>query len=208
MDLGHKQVDKSAYNFKRYCGIDRWASYHYQLSEIITSGAQTVLEIGAGDGVVGAYLRGNTKVQYTSLDIADDVGADVVGSITALPFPDASFDAVCAFEVVEHLPYEKLNEALSELARVSRGIVLVSVPHFGPALKLRFKAPFIPEISIATKVPVPRDHRFNGQHYWELGKRGYPVSRFRTSLQQYFSIEREYVPFENQYHHFFILKKK
>ena len=43
-----------------------------------------------------------------------------------LPFEDDSFDLVCALEVLEHL--ERPQDALAELARVSRGTMLVSVP--------------------------------------------------------------------------------
>ena len=202
-----KQVDQSAYQFSRYCGIDRWASYHYQLSEILATTPKTVLEVGVGDGVVGAYLR-RSGVAYTSVDIADDVGADVVGSITTLPFADDSFDAVCAFEVLEHLPYAQLPECLSELSRVAQNKVIISVPHFGPSVRIRLKVPLLPEVSCAFKIPIPLTHTFNGQHYWELGKRGYRVSSFRNELTKYFVIEKEFVPFENQYHHFFVLKPK
>src|SRR3989344_285834 len=203
-----KQVDKNAYRFERYCGIDRWASYHYQLTEIIAVKPASVLEVGVGDGVICGYLSRNTEIAYTSVDIADDVGADVIGSITALPFADDSFDVVCAFEVLEHLPFEKLDTSLFELARVAKKKVIISVPHFGPPIALRFKLPFLPEFSFALKIPFPLVHVFNGQHYWELGKRGYTVARFRTHLEKQFKVEKEFVPFENQYHHFFVLSPK
>jgi ubiquinone/menaquinone biosynthesis C-methylase UbiE len=203
-----KQVDNTAYEFFRYCGRDRWASYHYQITEILNVKPTSVLEVGIGDGVVSSYLARNTEIAYTSVDIADDVGADVIGSVTALPFTDKSFDVVCAFEVLEHLSYEKLPTSLSELARVSRKKVIVSVPHFGPPLKLLFKIPFLPEIALALKIPFPVPHTFNGQHYWELGKRGYSTARFRSHMRKHFVIEKEYIPFENQYHHFFVLVPK
>ncbi len=205
MDSERKQVDRSAYDFFRYCGLDRWASYHYQITEILSVKPSSVLEVGVGDGVTCGYLSRNTEIAYTTVDIADDVGADVIGSITALPFADKSFDVVCAFEVLEHLPFEKLDTSLSELARVARKKVIISVPHFGPPLKFLLKLPFLPEIKIAFKIPYPKQHEWNGQHYWELGKRGCTVARMRRHLEKLFVIEKEYIPFENQYHHFFVL---
>jgi len=49
-------------------------------------------------------------------------------SITALPFPDAGFDLVCAFDVIEHVDDE--TATFAELARVCApgGKLLLSVP--------------------------------------------------------------------------------
>jgi hypothetical protein len=54
---------------------------------------------------------------------------------------------------------------------------------------------------------VPRGHRFSGEHYWELGKRGYPLSRVRTALERHGVLLRGYVPFEHQHRHFFVIGK-
>ena len=201
-----KQVDKNAYRFERYTGLDRWSSYYYQLREILALSPASVLEIGVGDGVVRQYLKTQTSVAYTSLDVADDLGADVLGDARSLPFADASFDMVCAFEVLEHLPFEDFEQALGELVRVARTHVLVSLPHFGPPIKFLLKLPFLPEIRFAFKVPFPKRHIFNGQHYWELGKRGYPLSRIRAAFERHGILLTELVPFENSYHHFFVIK--
>lgn len=205
MDTLSKQVDKNAYRFEKYAGEDRFASYRAQIAEILNAQPQSVMEVGVGDGVVGGYLKRTTSIAYTSCDIADDVGADVVGSVTKLPFPDKAFDIACAFEVLEHLPFENFDIALAELSRVARKRVLVSMPHFGPPVQVLFKIPFLPEIRFAFKIPVPQRHHFNGQHYWEVGKRGYSRRDVRNHIKRFFDIEREYVPFGNQYHRFYVL---
>lgn len=56
-------------------------------------------------------------------------GANAVqGRVTALPFPDATFDAVCAMDIIEHVVDD--DGALAELARVARpgAAVLLSAP--------------------------------------------------------------------------------
>lgn len=204
----NKQVDRTAYRFESYCGMDRWASYHYQLKEIIALAPATVLEVGLGDGVLKNYLRENTKIEYSSIDIADDLGADIQGDVRNLPLADECFDAVCAFEVLEHLPFEDFETALAELFRVTRKHVLISLPHFGPPVKGLLKIPFLPEFKFALKIPFARVHNFNGQHYWEIGKKGYPNKRIRTILKSHGTLCKEFIPFENQYHHFFILEKR
>ena len=202
-----KQVDKTAYRFEKYTGLDRWSSYHCQLREILALGPASMLEIGVGDGVVQNYIKSQTPIAYTSLDVADDLGADVMGDVRRLPFADGSFDLVCAFEVLEHLPFEDFEKALGELMRVARTHVIVSLPHFGPPVKFLLKLPFLSELRIAFKIPYPKTHVFNGQHYWEIGKRGYPARRIRAVFLHHGTLLKEFVPFENQYHRFFVLKK-
>jgi SAM-dependent methyltransferase len=56
-------------------------------------------------------------------------GASVaVGLVTALPYLDAAFDLVCAFDIVEHVDDD--TAALREIARVARpgAAILISVP--------------------------------------------------------------------------------
>lgn len=204
----NKQVDKEHYAFERYGYPERWASYYYQLREILACAPKEVLEVGVGDGVLGAYIRRNTSIRHQSMDIAEDLRPDMVGSVERIPAPHHSFDLVCAFEVLEHLPFEKFEGALRELKRVARKNVLLSLPHFGPPVKFSLKLPLLPEIRFAFKLPFPRTHVFGGEHYWEIGKRGYPPAKIRAIIGKHFTIKKEFVPFENQYHHFFVLERK
>jgi SAM-dependent methyltransferase len=55
-------------------------------------------------------------------------GITTQGEITALPFPDQSFDLVCAFDIVEHV--EDDRQAFRELGRIARdaATVIFSLP--------------------------------------------------------------------------------
>jgi SAM-dependent methyltransferase len=56
-------------------------------------------------------------------------GADaVVGEVTRLPFAAASFDLVCALDIIEHVDDD--NGALSEVSRTAKpgGVILLSTP--------------------------------------------------------------------------------
>ncbi|MFZ3043622.1 MAG: class I SAM-dependent methyltransferase [Minisyncoccia bacterium] len=200
------QVDKSNYCFGKYSFEDRFVSYYSQLKEVLDLKPASVLEVGVGDRVFGNFVKDNTTVAYTSVDVAEDLHPDVVGSILELPFADKSFDVACAFEVLEHLPFEQFGRAFGELCRVARTHVVISVPHFGPMLSFSCKIPFLPRLRFALKLPFPMKHVFNGQHYWEVGKRGYPVSRIRSNLSAHGEIVRDFVPFGSPYHHFFVLR--
>jgi len=204
-----QQVEKQAYNFFQYSHPERWVSYYYQIKETLRLNPATLLEIGVGDGVFRDYIKGNTGIRYTNVDVAPDLHPDIVADITKkLPFSEHMFDVVCAFEVLEHIPFEKFDSALAEINRVAKRDVIISLPHFGPPITLSFKIPFLPEVKIAWKIPFPMKHHFNGQHYWEIGKRGFSLRRVRSHIKKHFLITREFIPFENQYHHFFILERR
>jgi SAM-dependent methyltransferase len=77
-----------------------------------------VLEIGSGRG----YLQ-DIAQNYTGLDISPSVARFyhkkfVLGSATAMPFPDDSFDGVWSIWVLEHVPNPE--QAFNEVRRVIR----------------------------------------------------------------------------------------
>ncbi len=193
-------------NFSKYNHKSRWISYWHQIDEVLRLKPNSVLETGIGDKTVANFLKGQ-GITVATLDINEGLKPDVVGNILTMPFQDNSFDVVLCAEVLEHLPFEKFAAGLQELKRVSKKSVVLSLPHFGLSLKLGFKIPLIEEKKIAVRLAFPQKHRFNGEHYWEIGKKGYSLARIRKMIKNYFQIKKEFIPFENQYHHFFILEK-
>ena len=91
---------------------------------------ERVLDVGSADGPSVGWLSAPQKV---SLDL-DPRGlrppVGICGSVLALPFADASFEVVGAFDVLEHCEPEDL--ALTELHRVLEpaGRLLLSVPAY------------------------------------------------------------------------------
>jgi SAM-dependent methyltransferase len=97
---------------------------------------RSVLNIGAGQGSFTQLLEDQGH-QVVSSDVspaavavlASRVRGDAIqADMTNLPYPDGSFDAVVAGEVIEHISNE--DKALSEAARVLRpdGVLALSVP--------------------------------------------------------------------------------
>jgi SAM-dependent methyltransferase len=88
-----------------------------------------VLDAGCGEGVlVEEYAE---RLDITGLDANYSSDRVRPGSLTALPFPDATFDRALCLDVLEHLAYEEQPRALAEIFRVLRpgGELLVSVPN-------------------------------------------------------------------------------
>jgi len=202
------QVEKEHYSFESYFHKFRWMSYWYQSKEIISRpDIKTCLDIGPGNQFLLKMLEMHRPdIEYKTLDIDSALEPDYLGDVTNIKLDDNSFDLVCAFQVLEHIEFKDFVVALNELKRVSNKYVFVSLPHNVPSFDIQFKLPGLKRFSWSLKFPWGRKHVFNGQHYWEVGKQGYSAKKIRGILEENFAIIDDYVPHENQYHHFYILK--
>ncbi len=195
------------YFSKEYNDLKRWMSYWYQIKEVLELNPKSVLVVGKGDGLVPMYLK-TWGLDVVTLDNDESLSPDIEASVLSIPLNDNSFDAVLCAEVLEHLSYSEFNKALSEIKRVAKTDAIISLPHFGPAIRFLLKIPFLPELRFILKLPYPIKHQFKGEHYWEIGKRGYPLRRIRNDIKKSgFTIKNDYIVFENPLHHFLCLKK-
>lgn len=203
------QVSKSHYYNLEYDTKARWISYWYQINEVISQNPKSVLEIGSGNKTVSSYLK-KIGLKITTCDFDKTLEPDVVANVLKLPFKQNTFDVVICAEVLEHLQFKYFAKALKEIYRVTKKTAIVSLPHFSLTnLYFGIKIiPFIPKNEICLKVDYPFDHKYDGEHYWEIGKKAYPLSRIkREIIKSGFSIQRMYYPKENPRHHFFVLQK-
>ena len=205
-----QQVSKKHYSFLGYYNKMRWMSFWYQTKAVVERpDIGTILDVGAGTDFLQTLLSAHRpEVVYESLDIAADLRPDHVGSVTAIPLPDASFDAVSAFQVLEHIEFSDFETALVEMKRVSKKYVFISLPYRAPTFDWQCKVPGFKRMSFYFRVPWYRKHTFQGQHYWEIGKKGYSEKTIAQILEKHFVIIESFSPIENLYHQFYILEKK
>jgi len=204
------QVDPDHYFKPSYDSKGRFISYWHQINELIKLKPTSILEIGIGNGLVANYLK-QRGYNLTTMDIDPRLNPDKIGSVIDIPFPDESFEVVACFEVLEHLPYKYFSEALSEILRVSKKYAVLSMPDATRAYRVLIQ---IPKIGVLKKlIPLsqlkPPKHKFDGQHYWEIGKAGYPLRRILNDIERVgFRIIKTYRVFEMPYHRFLVLEKE
>lgn len=203
-----KQVDKTHYEFHRYMSKARWNSVWHQLDEVLRLKPERVLEIGPGPGVL-KHMAGLYGVQVETLDLDPELKPDHVGSATALPFSDGSFDVVCAFQMLEHLPYEQSLCAFAEMVRVSRSNIIISLPDAKPVWRYLAHIPKFGVIDRLISRPFSRAHahQFDGEHHWEINKLGYELAKITEDLTHFAALRKCWRVPENPYHRFFMFER-
>jgi len=88
-----------------------------------------VLDAGCGEGVLVQEYAGRLCIEGVDANYRSDRVRE--GSVTALPYADATFDDVLCLDVLEHLAFDEQPAAIAELFRVLKpgGGALISVPN-------------------------------------------------------------------------------
>ncbi|MCW3995865.1 MAG: class I SAM-dependent methyltransferase [Candidatus Bathyarchaeota archaeon] len=194
-----KQVDSKA----------TFISYWHQILETFKTNKNSVLEVGIGNKFVSNYLN-RFGFEVITVDILKGFKPLINSSILNLPFEKNSFDVVLCCEVLEHLPFKNLKNALLELNRVVTTKAIISLPDVTPYISINVHCPLggIQKIMGLPNV-FQREQIFDGQHHWEIGKKGYPIQKICQIMNESgFSVCNTYRVIENPYHRFFILSKK
>ena len=175
----------------------KFLTYFYQLNEILNlpkSKVKNILEVGKGKGIFDNLVR-LYDYEVKTLDLDSSNQPDIVGDIRSIPLDDNSIDLVCAFEVLEHLPFEYFEIALKEMRRCSKSYVYLSLPspvnhisfHFQFFSFQRFLSrlsccfrffkvlpTFMPDKKKQTNL---KEHEKKNPHYWEVGRKSYPKKK-------------------------------
>lgn len=192
----------------------QFVSYFHQVQLATRYGNKNILEIGIGDKTTSNYLKQH-NFNIVTCDIEKKRAPDYVADIRYLPFKNNCFGTVITFEVLEHLPWDHINQILEELHRITNEYVIISVPYSSHHFEFVVKFPFIRKIlkkdfvDLFFRIPFPvRDIRLIGEpHYWEIGRKSYSLKKFKKLLEKKFRIIKEVRPLLNSYHHFIVLEK-
>jgi len=202
------QKQKGDY-FKGYDSPKRFISYFYQIDSVTKTKPKTVLEIGIGNKTVSNYLK-QMGFQITTCDFDKTLRPDIVADIRDLPFKSKSFDTILACQILEHIPFDDVKKALSELKRVSKKNVIISIPYTHFCIENIFKItlPFFErQLYFTIKILWPSKVIQEKEHYWEMGRKNYSKRKIINLINQYFKICKKFQPILNSNRYFFILKK-
>lgn len=158
-----------------------------------------LLIIGPGQGLDTQVLKWR-EYQVTTFDIDKTFNPDVIGSVHDLSmFDNGSFDVAIASHVLEHLAVPFLDHCLSELARVGRYCLIylpVAGRHFQLRLKMDIKGidlSYILDLFNFFHRPDGVTPRYcQGQHFWEIGMRGFRVADLVRRFEKQFEVIRHY----------------
>ncbi len=99
------------------------------------------LDVGCATGYLVEVLR-ERGIDAQGCDLSafaiDHATPGAVGHVrvanlfAGLPWADGAFGLVTTLEILEHLPPERVPDALTELARVCGGYLYATIPSFGP----------------------------------------------------------------------------
>lgn len=206
-----RQVGVEHYDFRRYMSKGRWSSIWHQVSAILEFEPKITLEIGPGGGVLKAVME-SLGFSFETLDVDPQLNPDYTCSADDMPFDDRKYNVVCAFQVLEHMPFEDSLKVFSEMCRVAEDAVVISLPDAKKQWSSVVSFPFVRVLRFSFSNPIfsANEHVFDGEHYWEVNKKGYEFDgvcqRLReVSVGYHMSTYRV---FENPYHRFFVFRRR
>ncbi len=102
--------------------------------DIIPPDVRTIIDVGCGDGTITnvlaeRYSTAGIDTSREGLKNLSKKAQPVFGSADCLPFKSNCVDLSLSSELLEHLPEEVFLGAISEMKRISRKHILITVPN-------------------------------------------------------------------------------
>ena len=197
-------------------------SYYIQMAKVKQLGVGSVLEIGPGDPIVSVYLK-SLGVDYSIMDIFEISNPEILSKLE--DFDPAGciekYDLVCAYQMLEHSPYEFFADNVKKMRVMSKKYVFISLPYSCAGFKIsldiimgqnrRWKK------NMSFYLPGNRRNRRYSQnftkdfpwavHYWEIGRKGFPLKRILHDIESAGLNIVEKFHSENPYHYFILAEK-
>ncbi len=208
-----------SYDFLSYVSTQRMITFWYHLSEIMRLGVGSVLEVGVGPGMVTALLK-TAGLEVKTADIDPALRPDYVAAVQELSsqVPPGSCDLVLCARVLHYVGLDQLDQAISELAKVTRRYAIITVPVNDLSLSLGWYVTTRPfhwaaiRLPLALKTVLRRLFATDAEGVypsaWKLDCcRDASLSVFEARLRRFFTIQKSYAIPEVRTHRLFLLEK-
>ena len=198
-------------------------SYRLQMQEIRALKVKRVLEIGLGEGFMASYMR-TLGMVYDTLDISQHSDPTLLGRLEDLDVQtfQRRYHCVCAFQMLEHFPYERFVPNLQKMAALSREYVYISLPY--SCIGFKFTLSFSIDHNKRWRKtfsfhwpPNKPNKKYREQyvreypyavHYWEIGRQGFPWKRVKADIESAGLDIVKMFHAENMFHFFVLARKK
>lgn len=211
------QKNKEHYFKSKYNKLDRFISYFYQvdlIGKFSEKSGKKILEIGKGNGLISDYLK-KSGFDVTTFDFDKDLNPDIVGDAREINLPENSFDIIIAFEILEHIPFNEVENVLEKINKITKKYAIISLPYRSTAFEFVLKFPGIRSIlkkdfvSFFIRIPLRfKGIESSGQHYWEIDAFNHPLGVIKRLLKRHFRLIKVIRPVLDNYRVFFVLEKK
>jgi len=168
--------------------------------QLIPKNTSSLLDVGCGNGIlcnnVKSYLPGIKRVVgfERSEEAIKYVNTEKkIGDISELPFKESEIDTVCALEVLEHLPQQVYKLALKEISRVTKKVIIITVPNneelsksyiICPKCKFKFHPNYhMRSFNSKNLKNLFKNYGYKCMHIEQLGKK---ITRFQWDKVEHF----------------------
>lgn len=208
---------KEHYWDEQYLQPGRLLAYLDQISLLrrFSQPYQEILEVGKGNGYFSDFVQNYLKRSIYTVDILPELNPDFCQDIGNIQFElPRTFDVGVCFEVLEHLSWERLKNAVHNLQKYVLRNILISVPDTNFFLQLNLNRLFWKYIRLNFTFSVPRlinnKSPIGKSHVWEIGifHQNRRISA-NILIKEVFGISNVVWHGRGRYfpgHHFFVLK--
>jgi len=216
MATNPSELPVAYYSFEEYVTRHRMLTYWYQIKELLNVCPKKVLEIGAGSGMVAAYLT-SLGISLETLDINPGLNPTHVGSVLDLSKVVGlrQYDLILCARVLHHLPFEKFGEILDELHKVmlDGGHLILTLPREDFSLYFMFRYTSSPIRTWRIPLPLFIKRVFLWKNtrsgLWKINdSQEHSLSLLRDKIISRFKILNEYCVPEDSAHYLLVLQKE